>query len=761
MHYCYLTNELYPRDKGGIARLIHNIVHHQKQTEPQTRITIVLPAAQAEQRGALSDAFSGIADLVFIRPFHDQKWDFARPAKTPGTGPFHDAFLDGLGAIDALLEVERTTGAPFDVIEVTDHGGLGAFVLRMRAAGQAFQTARIVCRLHSSFSIIAAHEVFEHARGIWAATRMDLERETVETADYCIAHLAAVADANQAHFALTDAWRQRVLVEFPPCLSAQDGVTKTVLATQNAPEFIFASRFQPFKRPELFVLGALAFIQAHPESNATFRMISYAFDPHYIDRIRLMIPPELRSRIVIQTNASQTDRDAALSKGIVVQPSSFESLCVLAYEIAGKGNPILLPRDCVAFAREPRWKDGENCLLFEPTPVGLAETMARALHWRPTASVDTHPDKRSIASGPTTPARHAPLATHVCILPHAGCANAESARVLAQSGVKVTALVHADQSLDSDITQTQDISLVPSHQFAGAHLLEWAQSTGAACIVLTADGYVPSPEFLSLASEMVVPGQTYSANCKLHQQDKVTLQAYPGKSPHVSLYAQDICPPCIAVHISDLHQLVGPEDTRDLMARALARLVAGPLKLILAPLPTVLCFTASEGWANRRNLMGYGQVTNNAGPPLLRLGVDLPSGRNENTLHTESAIWSFSAPDAPEISDGGAVLATQPEPRPYPIRIAKSPLRKIIGLNVAVEPKAPAEVFVSLHAGHNDTESLAAHQNGLQRRKVMPGQKFQLRWGPFEGSLENYTLIVEGAADVQVSISAAQVLTRE
>src|SRR6202022_758427 len=69
---------------------------------------------------------------------------------------------------------------------------------------------------------------------------------------------------------------------------------------------------------------------------------------------------------------------------ILVIPSEFESLCLLAYEGRLLGSKLILNRKCLAFGAEPQfWEEKKDCLFFEGDFISLADTMRQALDWNP------------------------------------------------------------------------------------------------------------------------------------------------------------------------------------------------------------------------------------------------------------------------------------------------------------------------------------------------------------------------------------------
>jgi hypothetical protein len=224
-----------------------------------------------------------------------------------------------------------------------------------------------------------------------------------------VAHLTCIAARNAAHYGFGPEWLARVRVEFPPIiideLPASTPTPAGTAALETGPVFVFSSRLQPFKRPDVFISAAVRFMRQTPLSPARFFLISYGWDEEYIAHLEALIPADLNAHIVIRCGVSPGERRALLETSIVVVPSDYESLCLFAYEAALLGARVILNRGCAAFGQCERWMDGENCLLFDDDFIDLAETMRRALAWTPTRAVDVRADVPYWASRPPTRAR--------------------------------------------------------------------------------------------------------------------------------------------------------------------------------------------------------------------------------------------------------------------------------------------------------------------------------------------------------------------
>ncbi|MDK3074545.1 DUF6212 domain-containing protein [Sedimentitalea sp. JM2-8] len=409
---CFVTNELYPLRKGGIGRMLYNFARHNAAAGFPADIHFLVPPdliATAEDEARLRGALDGLARIHVATPLHElpdtEAHLFDRASFLPWS-------LDLLVSTSyryyrALLAIQQQRDAPFDFIEFPDFGGWGLASVEAKRAGLAFAETAITARLHSTQGMIARAERFFEASQ-WSGVLMDSERHLLAHADLIVGHVQSIIDANAAHYGLQDRWRGRTVLEFPPIM-LEDAETRPA-AEAAAPEtrdFIFSSRLQPFKRPDIFIRAAIGFLEKHPDHTGVFRLVSYGWDRSYIDWLQRLVPASLGERILFITDATESERSAYLARSIVVVPSDFESLCLFAYEAGQLGRPVLLNARCAAFGDNPRWRDGENCLLFDGTAAALVAAMERALDWRPTDTV-------SVATDPPywlSPARRAQAAS--------------------------------------------------------------------------------------------------------------------------------------------------------------------------------------------------------------------------------------------------------------------------------------------------------------------------------------------------------------
>lgn len=401
---CLVTNELFPFKPGGIGRLMYNFALHNKRQRHAVHLHFLMPHAPTAERDAIRESLASLGEVHFcpekIDRFDGTPWVFR---KDRGYDALDEHMGSSLLYYLGLLEAERSIGRPFDIVEFPDFGGWGAASIAAKRGGLAFENTLISVRLHSTFGIIASHEPFYHQPSHWMAAIADLERTALADADLVVGHLDSIADENQRHYAFSDEWRQRVHIEFPPILTDGLEIAKTkddhwrrmagkATSRQDTQDFVFSSRLQPFKRPDLFIRAAVVFLRENPHAPSQFRLVSYGWDEKYINWLRRLVPPGMDDRITFVQGATQERRAEIIANSIVVVPSDYESLCLFAYEGSILGSRVILNRACTAFGSSDRWREGDNCLMFDGSYRDLAAAMRRALDWQAAEAVDVTPD---------------------------------------------------------------------------------------------------------------------------------------------------------------------------------------------------------------------------------------------------------------------------------------------------------------------------------------------------------------------------------
>lgn len=397
---CFITNEVFPIKPGGIGRLMYNFsVQNQRRGMPVSIHLLMLWHPETE-RSSIRASLEGLAEVHFcpksVVGFDNAAWPHG------GYDGFVGHLNESLIYYEGLCAAQREIKQDFDIIEFPDFGGWGAVSIAAKRGAIAFKKTLLTVRLHSTYGTIIAAEPFYHKPSSWSSGRTDLERFSLSEADLIVGHLGCIVDYNENFYKFDKSWRDKVIVEFPPILL--DGLKVVDYSNSHSPcDFIFSSRLQPFKRPDLFVRAAVKILREAPEIGSCFRLISYGWDTSYISWLKSLIPPSMDNKIIFVENASKEDRAEFLARSIAVIPSNFESLCLFAYECSLSGRKTILNGACKAFGDQTPWKDNENCLTFDGSFQDLARIMYKAIDWTPRCKVNATPDVPYWENPPTVP----------------------------------------------------------------------------------------------------------------------------------------------------------------------------------------------------------------------------------------------------------------------------------------------------------------------------------------------------------------------
>lgn len=397
---CIVSNEIYPADKGGIGRLLYNFaIANAGRVEPCDLHFLLNPRYGTSAAG-IEKIYSGLATIHFCADAPETLGSLGACISKCGTGDtLNELMAESLKWYCGLVEAQRRCGRDFDIVEFPDFAGSGAAAIAAKRAGIAFGKTRIAVRLHSAFALIAHHEPFVHEPSAWMAARCDLERQCLRDADLVVAHLESTARANAEWFRFPAGWMDKVRIEMPPVglSNSEHSIHKLAQSQRSADagprDFLFSSRLQPFKRPDVFVRAAVHFLDNAPDAPAVFRVASYGWDGEYVDWLKHLVPARWRERVVFLDEVSEDERTRLMLNSILVIPSDYESFCLLAFEARLLNVPTILNRKCAAFGEEMQlWRDGRDCLFFDGDFVSLAEAMRRAHSWTPAVLPAPLPD---------------------------------------------------------------------------------------------------------------------------------------------------------------------------------------------------------------------------------------------------------------------------------------------------------------------------------------------------------------------------------
>jgi glycosyltransferase involved in cell wall biosynthesis len=383
MNICFVTNELHPFRPGGIGRLMYNFAVQNRDTSSnRCKFFFLVPSSDIKDTAELEDFYERNNLGIVVNTPTEFSFLGAREGKL-FQSLWDDYTASGfirksIEYYNGLIYLEAKYGITLDVIEFPDYGGWGFTTLSAKRAGLRFVDTKIAVRLHSTAGIIRDAEPFYHKKGPAQQSFNELERQCIGMADLVVSHLPVITDVNQQFYQFDAAWKDHVIHEFPPIFLDKDEVF-AIKSDGSIQDFIFSSRLQPFKRPDLFIKAAIIFLDRHPDYPGKFYVASYGWDKKYIDWLVSLVPERHLKMVLFIFSADANVRNRLLQQSIVVIPSNYESLCVFAYESALRGTKLILNGECLAFGKTPYWKDGENCLLFDGSAEHLADIYEKAL----------------------------------------------------------------------------------------------------------------------------------------------------------------------------------------------------------------------------------------------------------------------------------------------------------------------------------------------------------------------------------------------
>ncbi len=578
---CFVTNEVYPIHKGGIGRLMYNFAVHNHDCGGTVECHLLLPSSLAEKLPEIEAALDGLAIVHACRPLGERPEEIARlvAASPEDAWDASRLYRQSLEYFFGLLDVAKQRGAPFTIIEFPDFGGFATASVAAKRTGLAFGETLLSARLHSSLGLIATYEKYYHHPSLWLGCILDAERELLAHADLIVGHVPAIAKLNARHYRFGDAWAERVRIEFPfiGIDQEREGIGAVSLVPPEEPDFVFSSRLQPFKRPDLFVKAAVMFLEENPDYLGTFWVVAYGWDTAYIQTLKDLVPKILQRSIRFESEMSPLERQQILRNAVVVIPSDFESLCLFAYEASQLGAKVILNRRCEAFGAFERWQEGENCLMFDGSAVDLAATMERAVSWIPAATALTDADPPYwLDTPPPPPPPVAPLPTmSLCCYGFDEPADAHRTLLSLRSidalddVVATFFLPRAGMgpgSAVADMVRGLSVHYLSGHGRCPEEFGRLLLEVESEIIVLLPPGYQLHPRYLRLVRRVMAQSPQLGI-CSTHVRQldpqngaRSGIAIYAGDMPSLALQDDVVAPPVLAVRRSVLETV--PFDDR-------------------------------------------------------------------------------------------------------------------------------------------------------------------------------------------------------
>ncbi|MET3479785.1 glycosyltransferase family 2 protein [Variovorax atrisoli] len=273
----------------------------------------------------------------------------------------------------ALAELSKMESIAY--VEFPDAEGL-AFCTLQECRLQGFLAgATVAVRLHGS------HTALLHAEprplSISDLNLSDLERKCLRDCDYIVASSTALSEATRAAFDFSEhEWTPRVVFH-QPLAALLHGSPPCATSAYSEQRLVFGSEFQRFGRPDLFVRGAIGFLQKSLTHLGPLTLYVRDVDIAYREQIKRLIPRRFLERCEFIYDAEWPEFDAHVGDATVVFSGTFESAEGRAVVASSRGARVILNQVNPAFGEGTCWVDGINCLKFDGTASGLIEVLER------------------------------------------------------------------------------------------------------------------------------------------------------------------------------------------------------------------------------------------------------------------------------------------------------------------------------------------------------------------------------------------------
>lgn len=369
----FVTRELFPFTAGGIGRVVANILATSSKDDLER--TAILYVGNNVDDGA----FSTIYPSVRFMPLSGE--DYRLVDDEGRRYPPSEAFTDTALHWESVLILQglralRERHGELSYVEFVDWGGTAFAATQEKLLGNDFGDTVLAVRLHTTDSILADFE--PRTPDIHGLCLHDLERKALADCDLIVAQLGPVSEAFRTFYGFSnEEWRGRVCVHAPPVLLDTLKVADaSIIIDENTP-LVFSSKLQDIKRPDVFVRGCAQFMLANPAYKGKAVFLAHAFDAHYQESIRGLIPEVLQGRFVFARGLAGAAREKTIAASICIFPSPWESFCLAAYEASLSGAICVLNSRNPAFGDETPWLDQENCIKFDGIPSSLASALGR------------------------------------------------------------------------------------------------------------------------------------------------------------------------------------------------------------------------------------------------------------------------------------------------------------------------------------------------------------------------------------------------
>ncbi len=369
----FVTDELSPFTPGGIGRVIHNLLMSMEEADRRRSIVLLLDARVSH--AAFAAVFPSV--LLVAIDTNSGAGRFDAFEHHPPSRAYTNTISHWKSAVVYRALRALALNEEIDYVEFPDFGGLGFSTVQEKKIRGFLERARLAVRIHSAHAVLLQEEACEV--GTADLSLSDLERKTLRDCDLVVGQLGAVADSTGLALGFApEEWTPRLIIHAPPVLTDTEPVDRVTYPCGPTTPVVFGSKLQRFKRPDLFIRGVSAFLNANRGYQGEIFVSAHSFDNNYRKAVIRLVPQEFSNRFHFDTTQNSHLRERLIAKSIFVVPSDFESFCLAAYEASRLGALVIVNENNVAFGSGTPWQDGFNCIKFNGTAAGLAQALERA-----------------------------------------------------------------------------------------------------------------------------------------------------------------------------------------------------------------------------------------------------------------------------------------------------------------------------------------------------------------------------------------------
>jgi glycosyltransferase involved in cell wall biosynthesis len=370
----FVTSELSPFTNGGIGRVIHNILKTMSASDRQRTHVALLDSEIGKAE------FSAVFPSVRLMRC-DTKNESGR-FEANGHHPPASAYSGSHGShwqSSVVFRALKTLAQSFEIeyVEFPDWRALGFATIQEKKISGFLGDACLAVRLHSTHALLMQQQAFViKSDDLYIA---DLERKSLRDCDRIVGQLAPVAEATRCALGLeSDEWDPRLVLHAPPVLLDTTPPVASAPIPSSTTQILFGSKFDPVKRPDLFIRGVNVFCNSRQDYRGDISFSAHSFNAGYRDSILKLVPAASANRFNFDAPRHSVAREPVIAKSVFVVPSDFESFCLAAYEASLLGATVVLNGLNPAFGDGTPWQDGLNCIKFDGTALGLAKALERS-----------------------------------------------------------------------------------------------------------------------------------------------------------------------------------------------------------------------------------------------------------------------------------------------------------------------------------------------------------------------------------------------